>query len=648
MAHISWLPEARSWLESERARIKRLGIDAFERDRPDEALRAAEGLRALLQFERTLLELEKLPIYDVPERVPLAAPQDASLAEPPLPSSPSAEPSSTRNGAAVQAPAEPALSTPETASPADVARGEAASAPSGPVETTSLADAISDRAPTAREPSSAEEAPPEEPVFAEAPPPPEASTPPPPVTPAAPAAVSPDAQAPADNAPPETVPAPPAEPVGLSYHAVVERTLSPSKPPSRAHIRDLLRRAAEFEESHTWSVDQWQEVKALVCAIRAALKRLGADSPERDVVIDELRIIRKLYSERVEPQTFFGFNEIRSLDPEIWDLFEEAYRNLADAFRAMKWLEGKGSSRSPEHKMLAHAAAAAEAFVYRLIHKHTVGVEDQHQLDLHGRLEEWLDHTPLSAWVSEGPYAWTLEQVRQEAGRVEEKLRELLSKELKQRQGEEAFAKLEALLRDEEDDPDFPNRLVRATYEALEAGIPPSNKKLRELLADFRGVLEDLDHPQADSLRKGLASLAASAPPEEEPESESEAAPDDVIDPEVVKYTRGKRLLLVGGNKGQAERRERYKKAFEFAEVEWPDLEPDSDPDEALHLVPNADLIAYLVRFSRHGFRSLSDEGKKLGKDVVVLKAGLHPRQLAYAIRTQILDRRAAPSPAAV
>ncbi|QYK56561.1 MAG: hypothetical protein KF733_03555 [Fimbriimonadaceae bacterium] len=111
--------------------------------------------------------------------------------------------------------------------------------------------------------------------------------------------------------------------------------------------------------------------------------------------------------------------------------------------------------------------------------------------------------------------------------------------------------------------------------------------------------------------------------------------------PEVVKAAKarlkGKSLLFIGGSKGQGQRKKEYLTTFELGEFEWPDLEVHSKPESVLPKIERADVVAYLIRFSRHSYKSLVNEARSQGKEVVVMKAGLNLVKFATAYCEQVL-----------
>ena len=188
---------------------------------------------------------------------------------------------------------------------------------------------------------------------------------------------------------------------------------------------------------------------------------------------------------------------------------------------------------------------------------------------------------------------------------------------------------------------DFEAQLVAIVKEAILDRMRPTDKDLLALLEGYEAVLASASEAALGSLVRALGGASARRlGSKERPAPVS--SEEDVLEqfPDVVEYMAGKKLLFVGGRKGQTARIPKYKVALRLADFEWPDMETHSNPAQLSPAVSKADVVVYLIRFSRHSYKKAIDEAKAQGKAVVTLPSGQSLAQLAHAVREQVLPAR--------
>ena len=178
--------------------------------------------------------------------------------------------------------------------------------------------------------------------------------------------------------------------------------------------------------------------------------------------------------------------------------------------------------------------------------------------------------------------------------------------------------------------------VVDATMELLQAGVPPSNVELRELILPVTDELPDgLDTPELFQrvLREIDRFLALR--PKETAANEPHILPNDVR--QVREFLHGRAVVLIGG-----ERRpwsaEALEKAFQLSELIWVEGKEHSSYTAFEADVARADvaLVILAIRWSSHGFGEVKNYCDKFGKPLVRLPAGYNPSAVAHHILKQV------------
>lgn len=424
--------------------------------------------------------------------------------------------------------------------------------------------------------------------------------------------------------------------------ATVPATPRPSERPQRPLVEEALRAWCErvlevLDDKHERTPEWTCRIKSLMCqgnALHSKASYYGLDG----VLNDELG---RLAEET--PGTFIAVRRAKRYSDEDWRALAEAFAGMELAERAIAFLESDPPIGADERKPLVMHAAAAQSMVYRWFHRRTITCDKQAQ-DLKTRIEALQGDQFYIPWwntqdTSDEKVAESAKGLPKLLQALEGKVADYRVKHNKGAQCREALERVAKMFQSDNVSPDsFASDLCKAVDGALEAGVPPSNKELRNLLEGYLSFLDGLQHAQGKKLRENLQKDADlriakhQVLADDDPESED----GDELLREVVSLVEGKRMLFVGGNKGQTHRIPDYKKRLKLADFQWPDMEPDGKPTTIRPMLEKHDIVVYVIRFSRHAYKSLLDEAKELGKATITLPRGLGFNTLVRELHAQL------------
>lgn len=452
-----------------------------------------------------------------------------------------------------------------------------------------------------------------------------------------------------DPLPPTAEAAPVAAPVPASDAATEAPPKRPAAPPIRDRLKALCDAIRGFESAGG-------EDKAVRCA-EAKVLLCQAMALWRDAEAANLRYILSKEVETLlaflraeDSSDFFDRNDHGQFPAWDWEELGEAYRHVATA-EDLTALLRQGEVDAEQRKFgVIHAAAgqaiAARWFIARGLRMDAALVRLRDELQALQGNEYFIPW-----WRMDGPDAPDPAKVLESANgivtarnRIETAIQARRKRQEKTRRTNEALGRIGEFLESPGDGDAFEARLAALVEQALEDGIPPSNRPLRLHLAGYRHVAERVGHAQGPQLceyleKDAMASLArrevVAEPPTVADESELRRWTE-----ELAPMLRGKTLLLIGGNKGQSHRKNDYRERLGLAEVLWPDLEESDKPTIARPQLDKADIVAYIVRFSRHSYKSLLDEAKRMGKVTVTLPRGLGINTVVRDMYDQLIRAR--------
>jgi hypothetical protein len=180
--------------------------------------------------------------------------------------------------------------------------------------------------------------------------------------------------------------------------------------------------------------------------------------------------------------------------------------------------------------------------------------------------------------------------------------------------------------------------LIDLVEQALEEGLPPSNRDLRELLLPvideipdredmppgFRLVLREIDQYLATRTRAAT----------EEP---GYAPPAEVI--EATRLLEGRSVVLIGGIR-RREAQEALRRALNLKDLIWIETREHQsiDPFEPVVARPEVALVLLAIRWSSHAFGDVRQFCVRHDKPLVRLPGGYGPHQVAVQVLAQASD----------
>jgi hypothetical protein len=426
--------------------------------------------------------------------------------------------------------------------------------------------------------------------------------------------------------------------------AAVEPTPEPvAPPPPKPLPREAIRRnqafakkEREFFRTTGTTPERLAELKGLACEARAHIEESTEASLDVSSIWQSLELLREEF-DRINPGgSFFAFRQNRHHRAEVWQELAEAFRLLGAAEKCLDWLNAYPDI--PERADLIKLSGAAEAWIHRMNDEQGLGFTDEQQRDVHHRVEEASGGEIYVPWWNLGEGRRPNEEVIEAARALPARLAEVAKRTESTVKKDDAMGALEGLVESLEADGPVEQTLVPAVLRCLDAGIPPSNKKLVAACLPYRSALKEIDD-------KRLAKLLEYLQKEETLlvrkfgtpiEQDLEEAPEDAMLQAVKAHLAGKTVLFIGGRRIPEKKRE-VEQALGLKELLWPDADPDTLLHDFTASALKADIVCYLIRWSRHSYKQVLDFAKAQGKETVVLKAGLGVNRLVHDFNDQLL-----------
>ena len=415
-------------------------------------------------------------------------------------------------------------------------------------------------------------------------------------------------------------------------------------------------------------------LRALACRERALRVQAGDVRPHEEVAaLDALFYALAEERERAgdqddAPPFTARLTDLTSLQ---WATLAREYLLLADGWEACEWLETHRAHLTPDEiKAILHAAACVQALFFRT--QNGMNVREPYQNELREYVFDLVDGTYFEPALGRGPLTLELRRDAATLADALEAARPSVARhetaQAKVRRREDAIADLEKLV----ERPGFgqgdagaraaDRDALRAAVRACqEAGVPPSNKAARTALLPWAGALLG-DEPEfarivqevekerkrrslSDDIAAAAAAATTTAPAPEDDEPEADAPPEEQELQAVLKVTRGKKALLLGGTPRQPARA-RIQEALEFSALEWPEAR-DGDSRWSAE-IGRADLTLVLIGFATHKVSGKAQEvGKQKGKTIVLVPHGYGVSQIVRALFEQVTpEGHAATAPA--
>ena len=422
-----------------------------------------------------------------------------------------------------------------------------------------------------------------------------------------------------------------------------EPTPEPVAPAPKPLPRDAIRRNQNFakKERDFFKAtgngrERLAELKGLACEARALIEGGTEAGLDPSSLWQSLGMLQEEF-DRIRPGgSFFAFKHSRHHRAELWADLSEAFGLLGAADRALDWVEAHPDVA--ERAEMIKLAGAPEAWIHRLNDVHGLGFTDEQQRDVHHRVEEAAGGEVYVPWWNLGDGRRTNEEVAEAARSLPARLTDLARRVETTAKKDDAMGALEGLVESLEADGPVEATLVPAVLRCMDAGIPPSNKKLVAVCLPYRSALKEVDDKRVAKLVEYLSKEEAllarkhGAPADDDRTAE----PEDAILTAVKAHLAGKTVLFIGGRRIPEKKRE-VEQALGLKELFWPDADPDTLLHDFTASALKADVVCYLIRWSRHSYKQVLDFAKGQGKETVVLKAGLGVNRLVHDFNEQLL-----------
>lgn len=420
------------------------------------------------------------------------------------------------------------------------------------------------------------------------------------------------------------------EPPVVAPPVVVARAPQANRSERRKFDEQVRLFTSEMDQI-TEPISPWQS-RRLVCWVRALLRLCERHDCVVPFLHDALAELKQMHNRATETSPFFGLNNGRSLHESVWMDFKLAYEAGGLAF---EWAQQAVTPFDAETGELFEHARSVRDLLEALLEAHIQG-PDSVVKDLREILRGLGSATsaPLPS-----DHAKAMERLRAQANDfmlLHKRHFELRGKRVRR---EQALAELESYLGTADAEFELGDRIAELAQECLDSGVPASHTHLRKLLVPYRALLEEAGRKPLAKLIEYLAKDEAKAVVEATRAEET----DEAVDPdhdrrvkELRELLAGKRLFIVGGNKGQRQRASDWEQLL-GVEIDWPDAEVDTKVARLLPSVKKADFVAQLIRFSRHSYGELLKAARTEGKPVIRVTSGLGTRKVVYDLYHQLV-----------
>ncbi len=349
----------------------------------------------------------------------------------------------------------------------------------------------------------------------------------------------------------------------------------------------------------------------------------------------------------------FPLNPQLLLIPDRWYQLGRFYADLGVAIEAFDWVESCHPHQTAnwlarEGAPLLETIGAASSRLFHWLQEHLPRQREPQQDDLYRRLRDLSEtHRLYLSSLQPADRVNSDELDRLAAGLLPQWNALRAVTERKQAQ-EETLAYLLSLVAAptfgsaEEDE----ERLCQAAAACLEAGLPPSNKTLREALLPFDFMLEDdprlgrLRKVIADEIqRRGLSGSSGAAGSGTHGDSVVEVLTGELDGKrsELLGRTRGLKGVMVGGICREDCRRA-IEQALDLAHLKWPETDPADPFSRIAREIAHADLV-FLNRFNRKSCKETIRVCRDDGKILIRLPSGYGLNQVIAQAHAQMFAR---------
>jgi hypothetical protein len=427
-----------------------------------------------------------------------------------------------------------------------------------------------------------------------------------------------------------------------------EQIIAPAKPKPTAVRRfevDLKKLIARHnllrEPTHPRGT---YALKALVAAGRSLKERGSLEVFDLSKIEPELDAILDLYHQD-DGSEYFGANLARQMSADAWDAFDRAYQalDLADvALREFDAMDDESLRQVPEP--ITDDLAACVMGVVHVIAFYGISVNERMVQPLKEHLKELFPERFMRALITKGDEALLFKDIQERWENFTRDFPVWNQKRKNREQRDAAKASFDRLLKSIEslDNQDrYADDIVEAVQFCLDSGTPASDKNLLQHLLPFRALFENCQNGKLKALKTNLDKqfvTLSSKVALKDPAETTVEDPEHLSRVEALKtLLQDKVLVLIGGNKGQGWRKDELAKLLGLKEVQWPDLEDTSNLNSVRPDVLRADVVAQLIRWSRHSYGELLSFAKDNGKPIVRVTGGLGTKRIVHDLHQQLV-----------
>jgi hypothetical protein len=425
--------------------------------------------------------------------------------------------------------------------------------------------------------------------------------------------------------------------------AETKRSRLESQKADRVHaeqsLRNLMAKVNALSSREDRGASFVASAKAALCYGRAIVEGGLPDNLLSSAEDEILTVLQEL--DRATDVPFWGESPSKLIPADLWSELSDAYDYLADAEVALDWMESADEAIKSAHFTRAiDGVAAAETYLKMIYFHKARHLYDVQPKQVNIRLQNltlgW--HVP-EYWSNHGGIQ-KLPTLRAAAAAAAGTFKESVKSYKRAVLKDAAMDALKGFVQAPTTD-DFPKVLNGLIEGCLKAGIAPSNKDLVSSLLPFADVVRSMQNKGFEALVKYLDQKAQTNCVED---ASCEEEIEDVVDEQfalkqsqVRDLLKGKKVLFVGGNKVSGAQRSAIKSGIGCKELIWPGSDDHTPVSFFYPYADKADVVCYLVRWSRHGFKQVLDYGKAHGKDTVTLPSGIGVNRVVSEIYEQIL-----------
>lgn len=397
-------------------------------------------------------------------------------------------------------------------------------------------------------------------------------------------------------------------------------------------------------------------VRALACALGAEYARAGELGVEDLVRPAAIPLRNAIEQERYcsgDGSECLPFSEDlwseagQRLSVEDWEALRQDYEETAEAQTAYEWFAANESALSKESSVaLLNAIAAVQQRLFRELKRHEG--QDRMQAALYGELRErarTLDYlSALNQNTSDGELDKLAAALPDLLARYQADLKQAEEKRAKQEARVAAIHGVAEWLKHAKAHGVSGEDLRRRAPElhslldaCNDAGVPPTNRELREALLELGPTLLDGEAKYAKIYDAVMAERKRRWPEKElEPEAEPEEEPADsetALYLEVVRpFVEGKRVLILGGQPRQRVCDELSEK-LGAADVQWLESKASDKAAKFQAEIKKAFVLLLAKNFAGH---DMSEKGRdwirSVGGHFVFLPSGYGVNQIIYRL----------------